>query len=97
MKMRLLANGGTQYPYEVYLNLEGRRDSTLILSEGSAHTGGAGEYPLSVLLDDQWTLHLEKCDALWLRELAQQEQSRGRAFTINELVKLVDAQLAKQY
>lgn len=62
------------------------RPRTIELSEGSGHRGMASRLPLSDVLDEVWTRHLEICDCLWLRDLAQTEPALGRCLSAEEIL-----------
>ena len=76
------------HPYEVAIHwerLSSHPPHIIALSEGSGHASMGGYFSLGDLVKPEWTLHLELCDCLWLRDLAREEQELGRFFSADEI------------
>lgn len=86
----IIGRGGLgSHPYLVAVCRDNRdepRPRTIEMSEGSGHHSWASRLPLSAMLDEVWTEHLEICDCLWLRDLAQSEPALGRCLSADEIL-----------
>jgi len=62
---------GKRYPFGVAVVIDATDDRVLLLQEGDGMMLQASTFPLTAILDDKWTQHLELTRCLWLRELAR--------------------------
>ncbi len=72
------------WPYEVGLDFD-NSERPIVLAEGSGHGSMGGNFLLQETLDQVWQSHLERCDCLYLREIALAEQSHPSPFTAAEI------------
>lgn len=84
---KLLGRFDDAYPYEVSLVLYAQTDKFIQMTEGEGRAYAGGHFTLVDLLDGVWDAHLECCDVLWLRDLANLEPAACINDVLDELEK----------
>lgn len=76
----------SSWPYEIAVHWLGKHQAgPIMLAEGSGHGSAGGNFALADILDAKWSVNLEVCDCLWLRDMAREEAERGKVFTADEI------------
>jgi len=76
--------GRPPYPFNVWLHFD-KPHSPIEISEGIGHAANGGYFSLQELIKPHWDDCLTICRCLWLRDLASEEQKRGKKFTPSEI------------
>ena len=64
---------GTKWPYDVYINLESP-DKPITLCEGFGWGAAGGDFALQKVLIKHWDNHLEICECMPLKLIAEEEK-----------------------
>jgi len=81
-----LAHNSSGRVYDISVDL-GNPDVPLIMAEGLGMDSGSGAIPLAGILDPLWDQHVQLGRCGWLRDMAVEEEQKGRRFTPAEILK----------
>ena len=82
----VLAHNSSGRVYDISVDL-GNPDAPLIMAEGLGMNSASGAITLADILDPSWDQHVKLGRCTWLRDMAVEEEQKGRRFTPAEILK----------